>query len=414
MRNGETTDPDPEALLAALQRLMVQGPAVTPAPFGKPEALSRDERPPSDAVSAEKRPLSVSLLPHPRHGDNQFATTGSLIDDATVTALGALIGDWVQGTGACPVSSAPTRKLPAPKPGERAREVPKVAPDLDARLGQMQEAIMLRLADAIRVLEAAPLCGYEPSAAVRALRRLKTALERPCRILLIGETCTGKTSLANLLIGSAVLPTHELPNTRISTLIAYFERPKIEAVPPDGRRRRLEVTTERSAADYQRLLLGLPLPFLKKFEVLDTPALDAQRPITSEQYLREHRADIVLWCTSSSQAWSASERTFWSLQPSRLKSRSLLVITHGDLLTPASNREQLVRRLRQEIGGEFRDALVLCTCQPPADGFDSSDVEGRRMSDWLEALAFEARAQRVEAVRRSAARISQRVLARIG
>jgi GTPase SAR1 family protein len=292
--------------------------------------------------------------------------------------------------------------------------VPKVAPDLEARLDQMQDTITLRLADAIRVLRAAPLCGYEPSAAVRALCRLKTALERPCRILIVGETCTGKTSLANLLIGSAVLPTHKLPNTRITTLIAYFERLKIEAVPPDGRRRRLEITTERTAAAYQRLLVGLPLPFLKKFEVLDTPGLDAQRSIASEQYLREHSADIVLWCTSSFQPWSASERTFWSRQPSRLKSRSLLVITHGDLLTPASDREQLVRRLRQEIGAEFRDVLVLCTRQPPAEGFDSSDVEGRSMSDWLEALAFEARAQRVEAARRSAARISQRVLARVG
>ena len=73
--------------------------------------------------------------------------------------------------------------------------------------------------------------------------------------------------------------------------------------------------------------------------------------------------DIALWCTLSTQAWKESERTAWEEIPARLRSRGLLVATHRDLLSDATDVEKLLDRLRDEAGPSFRDVLPMSTVQ---------------------------------------------------
>src|SRR5262249_1666529 len=49
---------------------------------------------------------------------------------------------------------------------------------------------------------------------VRALRSARAILRRPLRVGILGESNAGKSTLANLILGNAVIPTLQLANTR--------------------------------------------------------------------------------------------------------------------------------------------------------------------------------------------------------
>src|SRR5215831_15492170 len=54
-----------------------------------------------------------------------------------------------------------------------------------------------------------------------ALERIARAACRPLRLAILGESNSGKSSLANLLTGEATLPALPVANTRLPTLLRY-------------------------------------------------------------------------------------------------------------------------------------------------------------------------------------------------
>ncbi len=57
----------------------------------------------------------------------------------------------------------------------------------------------------------------------RALGRVARAVARPLRIAILGESNSGKSSLANLVIGEMTLPALPVANTRLPTLLQYAD-----------------------------------------------------------------------------------------------------------------------------------------------------------------------------------------------
>ena len=70
----------------------------------------------------------------------------------------------------------------------------------------------------------------------RAFGRMARAANRPLRIGILGESNSGKSSLANLLVGVSTLPALPVANTRLPTLLMYARAPFVIGLYESGER----------------------------------------------------------------------------------------------------------------------------------------------------------------------------------
>ncbi len=93
--------------------------------------------------------------------------------------------------------------------------------------------LLTTLRDAREQLEG--LHRYDRALAVCAagLARMEAVLARPPRVVILGEVNSGKTSVADLLLGVGLLPSSVVANTRLPVLIRYAED---DGTPCDRRR----------------------------------------------------------------------------------------------------------------------------------------------------------------------------------
>lgn len=334
----------------------------------------------------------------------------------------ALLGSWVTGlnvrSGALlPVSAF--RPGPA-QSGERPNQsaarclttnVPALAkraqpPSTKSEVSADRRRIALeaRLDDAIATMSVAP-GELNLAASLRALHRLKARLGRPSRVVIAGGINSGKSSLANHLLGAALVPTDVQRNSYIPTLLHFAEAPEATGRTRQGVRAPVKSATGEPVADFVSISLGIPLPRLRRLEILDLPGLDDDGS-SDNRYRSDLQGDMLIWCTSGANAWSDAERRFWSAQPRRLKQRSLLVVTHPELMTRTRHTERLLRRIYSEAETEFRDILLMSAISPSERG-------ARRLTFWLRQLTREAATERLEAATRTAVRISNRLQLRL-
>jgi hypothetical protein len=279
--------------------------------------------------------------------------------------------------------------------------------------------ILGQLKRARRELEVAG--GTTLASTIRALERIELRLARPLRVAIIGEFNSGKSSLANLLMGIESLPTAVVSNTRFPTLIHHAPEPAIWAVHLDGRRERLRANSAAQGQSILRLEVGLPSARLREVQILDLPGLAEPRLDRSPGNLALPQVDAVLWCTVSTQAWKESERAVWDRLPARLRGRGLLVTTNGDLLRDPRDKEKLLRRLRLEAHS-FRD--VVCVSTNEALALAHGEADGPARAAWdasgagaleiaFDALLHSVRQHRIKAALAVTRRIAQRSLFRL-
>ncbi len=194
----------------------------------------------------------------------------------------------------------------------------------------------------------------------RALKRLAMAADRPLRIAILGEAKSGKSSLANLLAGTPVLPASPLPGTGLPTLLTYAPEPSVAAIYESGERIAFPVhrnmaqavaAIQESAARNNLsagksipsgrpkiVEIGLPSGILRSADILDLPA--------GHPGLPGFRLDAAIWTTVATQAWCESERAQWAKLPRPVRSRSLLAVTFCDL---AGAKENSLKRLQARL-----------------------------------------------------------------
>jgi len=210
--------------------------------------------------------------------------------------------------------------------------------------------------------------GKRPSSGVSVTgqQRLTDGFPRqwsgpPPRIGLFGDFSTGKSSVANLLLGRNLLPTAVLATTRRPTVMRYAPELQIEAIGRDGTR---EITspdamTALSREGISRFEIGLPSALLLHFELLDTAGF--ADPYQDDGQTQEvvDEVDICIWCTLATQAWRLSEQQTWLGLPPRLQSNSILVATHADNLMRDRDLQRVKTRLQQETGRLFASVVLL-------------------------------------------------------
>ncbi len=276
-------------------------------------------------------------------------------------------------------------------------------------MGSAPAQLIRRLQGARKRLAATKIDDPALAICVEGLVRLEEVLARPLRVVILGEYNSGKTSVADLLIGNGLLPTSVVSNTKLPVLITYAETPALHGVDTRGGLVRIDSRGDNAPIDasYQALQVALPLQRLQGFEILDTPSM-----VKPDTFVRD--ADIVIWCTVATRAWTESERATWSALPKRFRRNGILVVTHKNALNGPDEVVHVTERLRELTQGLFRD-VVLVDAEDGGGAASGRDDEDDALSNRLKrrgADIGERRAQKAEKIVRRLARLAFHEFAR--
>jgi len=268
--------------------------------------------------------------------------------------------------------------------------------------------LLARVENARSQLVAAKLPDKAVTYCIAGLERMERVLTRAPRVAILGEVNSGKTSIADLLLGTGLLPTSVVANTHVPVLLRYAETLSLFAVTQNGRQRLTDYGPDElpSGLELRSIEIGIPSDRLLNFQILDTPSLADTAEIAAD-------AEILVWCTVATRAWTETERVIWSGLPPRCWRNGLLVATHKDALQNAADTTKIEQRLRAVTAPMFRDVLLVSAAQSSEEGaaFDELplDAGGEALIAHVEALAdeiTERRALKAEKIIRRLARLT--------
>ena len=205
------------------------------------------------------------------------------------------------------------------------------------------------------------------------------ALRMP-RIALMGEFSAGKSTVVNALLGSEVVPTAATATHLPAVWFAFGDATGDFAITQDRTARALADPDlgRTDLRQFAALKLVRPVETLEQFEIIDTPGISDPTLSGDALSLAVELADAVIWCTPANQAWRQSEIARWRKLPTRLKARSLLLVTRADTLGSDRNRDKVRARLEQEAGAEFSKILFL----HGRDAMRTALGDSRNEDDW--------------------------------
>jgi len=203
----------------------------------------------------------------------------------------------------------------------------------------------------------------EKSAELRALaQKTLNRLRTPIRFIIAGEFSSGKSTLANMLVGQELIPTSVLASNMPPLLFRYGRETLIAAGWHDKNPLKKFDRIDFDAAlaeDPDFILVNMPSPILKRINFFDMPGTGD--PLNDNRKTRQlvKSAEGLIWCTNAVQAWRESERYTWSNHPSMNRSNSILVVTHVDLPVAKRNLERMMERVRKDAGKHFKAVLPI-------------------------------------------------------
>jgi hypothetical protein len=183
-------------------------------------------------------------------------------------------------------------------------------------------------------------------------------------IALMGEFSSGKSTLANLLLGGSCLPVQVIATQLPPVWIKYGE-PSVERVDINGQIHSLELDDLKDVCleDTHHIKLYRCEDILKQCELIDMPGISDPNmtPDIWERLLPE--ATSVFWCTPATQAWRQSEAAVWEEVPKAVYEQSLLLVTRFDKLNNQVDRDRVLKRIKRETSGLFKSVLPLSLLQ---------------------------------------------------
>lgn len=151
---------------------------------------------------------------------------------------------------------------------------------------------------------------------------MRSQLEEPFYLLVAGEYNSGKSSFINAMCGEHVLPDGPTPTTNRITLLTYGEKVEVR-----------EVSDHMCQATY-------PMESLRDITLVDTPGTNSiivEHAALTESFV--HRAELVLFITSSDHPFTESERQFLQFLKSKWGRKVLFILNKIDLKTPEELNE---------------------------------------------------------------------------
>lgn len=189
----------------------------------------------------------------------------------------------------------------------------------------------------------------------------------------MGEFSAGKSTLANLLIGSNPLPVRiiatQLPPVKIS-----HGTDEPYCVDLDGNHTPLDLMAveDIDLANTRYLQLFSPEDLLMHCDLLDMPGISDPNMVSDVWERMIDHAHGVIWCSHAVQAWRQSEAAVWAEMPASFHNKSLLLLTQIDKVNSPADRARIVKRVSRETEGLFRDVLPisLLTATEEQDNYD--------------------------------------------
>lgn len=179
---------------------------------------------------------------------------------------------------------------------------------------QLRSEIETALADLLKI-------GTQmrrPASTLDSMQSLLTDLREPLLFVAVGEVKSGKSSLLNALFGQEFAKVDVLPATDRICIFRYAEKETKVDVSPQ--------VTERH----------LPIPFLRDFNVVDTPGTNTI--VSEHQTITENfipRADLILFVFSVANPWTQSAWEFLKFVQQKWLKNVVFVLQQADLREPA-------------------------------------------------------------------------------
>jgi hypothetical protein len=194
--------------------------------------------------------------------------------------------------------------------------------------------------------------------------RLASPHSPPPSVAVTGECKSGKSSLLNALLGSAVLPTGVRVHIPYPVLLTYASNPSLAFELANRRRVATDwdAVAQAPLSGVRRLRVGMPIDDLRAIRLIDTPGDAAGHYSPDHQALAAcRRAHVVIWCTPAVQAWKASEQDAWLGLVQRLRAKRILAVTYKDLVASDRDLARLGARLRAEAAPYFDDVVMVAS-----------------------------------------------------
>lgn len=188
----------------------------------------------------------------------------------------------------------------------------------------------------------------------------RTAASTKPRVLLLGEFSAGKSTLANILLGSAQSPVR-VTATQMPPICYVNGADQPMRVTQDGEEIPIDVANVPRVPLEGTQFIRIPFeaPLLEEIDLIDMPGSSDPNMSTDIWNDLLPLADIVLWCTPATQAWRQSEAALWDTVAQTIKDRSLLLLTRIDKIGSATDRNRVMARVTQETRGLFRGVLPM-------------------------------------------------------
>ncbi len=148
---------------------------------------------------------------------------------------------------------------------------------------------------------------------------------KPC-IALMGEFSAGKSTLANLLIGSDPVPVQVVATRLPPVWISFGDDPPYR-VDLEGRHHAVDLMALADAPLEETAYIKLHYreDLLQHCDLMDMPGISD--PNMASEVWERMLAYVhgVIWCSHATQAWRKSEADVWESIPPEVRARSLLL-----------------------------------------------------------------------------------------
>lgn len=207
------------------------------------------------------------------------------------------------------------------------------------------------------------------------------------KIALLGEFSAGKSTLLNGLLEQERSPMR-VTATHVPPLWYTHGEGKAVRVTKDGSEFELEgddlSAVPLEGTQYVRVFVTADI--LERCDLIDMPGSSDPNMSPEIWDAMLPRADGVIWCTPSTQAWRQSEAAIWEEVPEKLYDHSILLLTRIDKVRKAEDRARLHSRVSREVAGKFRGVFPVALLQALESKDDPEMWRNSGMAAFTDAL----------------------------